>query len=189
MIQNAGANGFKWLRVEKEMGLYLENVTLEDCEICLSAEGLGSSHRISFRESSLKNGSMMLVGGGLDLRNTSMENLNLNQSSATLMNRVQESSIKNSKLTLSQGLQSSGNNWDNTSIQSLQTRTEKSQWDSNRFNIYLDLSSGASHSFNDTFSDSQIQFLSLNAEKSTFKIILSPSVFLPQITITFGRME
>ncbi|MDP6730581.1 MAG: hypothetical protein QF675_11415, partial [SAR324 cluster bacterium] len=61
VVQNAGANGFKWLRVEKEMGLYLENVTLEDCEVCLSAEGLGSSHRISFRESSLKNGSMMLV--------------------------------------------------------------------------------------------------------------------------------
>ena len=48
VIQNAGANGFKWLRVEKEMGLYLENVTLVDCEICLSAEGLFPS--ISFRK-------------------------------------------------------------------------------------------------------------------------------------------
>ena len=109
VIQNA-VNGFKGY-VEKEMGLP-ENVTLKDCEVCLSAAAW-SSHRISFRESSLKNGSMMLIGGGLDLRNTSMENLNLNQSSATLMNRVQESSIKNSNPTLSQGLQSSGNN-DNT---------------------------------------------------------------------------
>jgi hypothetical protein len=168
VMQNAGVNGFKWLRVEKGLGLYLENVSLDGCEVCLSAEGLGSSHRISLRDSTLKNGSMVLVGGGLDLSGSTIENLTLNQSEATLMNRIQDSSISNSTFSLSQGMHSARNNWEGTNIQSLQTKTEQNSWNSNYYYITLDLSSGASTSLDDYFTNSQVQFLSLQAESSTF---------------------
>lgn len=102
---------FAWLRLEKGVGLYLENATFADCGKCLVAENLDLWNDIVIRGGTWSNGEINLTQGGVSFYNTSMQGMTLTQTEGKRAGVIENSTFINSTFDLTRGMIINSSTW------------------------------------------------------------------------------